>query len=570
MSTQAPAERYDVVILGGGLAGLTLALQLRRARPETSILVAEKRKGPAPEAAFKVGESTVELSTHYFAEVLGLKDHLEAEQLHKCGLRFFFPVGDNRDIARRAEFGNDALPPVPSYQLDRGRFENELAARNLDAGTELLDGCRVEAVDLREEGHEVTLSREGDELRVGCRWVVDATGRAATLKRKLGLSKDVEHHVNSAWFRLGGGLDIEDWSRDEAWRARMTERGLRMLSTNHLMGQGYWVWLIPLSSGSISIGIVADPRYHAFEQFNERDKAMAWIAEHEPQLGDALAERQDQIEDFLRIEDFSLGCERVFSPERWCLVGEAGVFADAFYSPGSDMIALGNTFTADLILRDLAGEDVTDRAEGFNFLYLFSFDGLMALYTNQYEIWGNAQVMVTKMVWDWLVYWGLVATRFFHGKFTDHEFTGSVLEHLQRGLRMQGRMQPLFRDWHRLDDRPRDGAFLDYMDVGFLHDAHLDLVADLDDAALRDKIAERADLLRAFAVVIFHKAAELLPEAPDSDARINPDAIGLDPERWEEDGMFDGSGLTLAEALERTGPVDNVWLEPAPSGGQPA
>ena len=53
-----PADSYDVAILGGGLAGLTLALQIKQERPDTSIFIAEKREGPAPEAAFKVGEST--------------------------------------------------------------------------------------------------------------------------------------------------------------------------------------------------------------------------------------------------------------------------------------------------------------------------------------------------------------------------------------------------------------------------------------------------------------------------------------------------------------------------------
>ena len=46
-----PADEYDVAILGGGLAGLTLGLQLKQARPQTSIFTAEKRPGPAPEAA---------------------------------------------------------------------------------------------------------------------------------------------------------------------------------------------------------------------------------------------------------------------------------------------------------------------------------------------------------------------------------------------------------------------------------------------------------------------------------------------------------------------------------------
>ena len=97
------AGHYDVAILGGGLAGLTLALQLKGARPESSIVVAEKRDGPAPEAAFKVGESTVELSAQYFANVIGMKDHMEAHQNPKAGLRFFFPSDGNRDIARRVE-----------------------------------------------------------------------------------------------------------------------------------------------------------------------------------------------------------------------------------------------------------------------------------------------------------------------------------------------------------------------------------------------------------------------------------------------------------------------------------
>jgi hypothetical protein len=65
--------------------------------------------------------------------------------------------------------------------------------------------------------------------------------------------------VNSAWFRLAGGLDIEDWADpgDDDFFNRMSERRLRQFSTNHLCGKGYWVWLIPLASGPISIGIVA-------------------------------------------------------------------------------------------------------------------------------------------------------------------------------------------------------------------------------------------------------------------------------------------------------------------------
>src|SRR5271163_925967 len=136
---QQPADSYDVASLGGGLAGLTLGLQIKQQRPETSIFIAEKRAGPAPEAAFKVGESSVEVAAHYFGDVLGLKEHLETEQITKFGLRWWFPAGDNRDLSQRIERGINRFLDHPSYQLDRGRFENFLAEQNQTAGNDLFD-----------------------------------------------------------------------------------------------------------------------------------------------------------------------------------------------------------------------------------------------------------------------------------------------------------------------------------------------------------------------------------------------------------------------------------------------
>ena len=103
-----------------------------------------------------------------------------------------------------------------------------------------------------------------------------------------------------------------------------TEPGIRKLSTNHLMGEGYWAWLIPLPTGPHSIGIVSDPRFHDFSEMKEVDGAIEWLKKHEPQLGKEVDARRDQIEDFHGIEDFAYSCARVFSPDRWSLVGVSG------------------------------------------------------------------------------------------------------------------------------------------------------------------------------------------------------------------------------------------------------
>jgi flavin-dependent dehydrogenase len=550
---------YDVAVLGGGLAALTLAIQLKNARPDTSIVVAEKRDGPAPEAAFKVGESTVELSAQYFANVVGMKDHLESDQNPKAGLRFFFPSDGNRDIAKRVEWGSPRWPVVPAYQVDRGRFENELAERARAAGVDLRGNAPIEEVEVGDP-HRIAISRDGESETVTARWVVDATGRAGTLKNKLGLAEGNDHHINSSWFRLGGGLDIESWSDNERWLSRMSERGLRGFSTNHLMGQGYWVWMIPLASGPISIGIVADPRFHPWEEINTLDAAIDWLKRHEPQLGEEVDGRRDQIEDFLKVEDFSYGCKQVFSADRWCLTGEAGAFLDPLYSPGSDFIALSNSFITDLVRRELDGEDITDRTDKHQTHYMGLFDVTLRDFRDQYQLFGDPQVMVVKHHWDYGFYWSFPALWFFHGKWWDLEFMGDMAEEYERATRLHKRMQELFREWHALGPGEWSDSFVTLFP--WLLQISDELDDELDDESLKQKATRDREALEAFAVVVFEKAARLLPDHEiDRKQPINPYGLTLDPSRWEEEGTFDGSGISWRDARKKTKGLQFAWLD---------
>ena len=562
---------FDVAILGGGLAALTLGIQLKQRRPETSIVILEKRPGPAPEAAFKVGESTVELSAHYFANVVGMKEHLKAEQNPKAGLRFFFPADGNRDIARRVEWGSPRWPVVPAYQLDRGRFENALGEKCIALGIDVEAGAFIDGVELGGETHAVTVVRGGpggEQSTVRARWVVDATGRFSLLKRKLGLAEENGHHINSSWFRLAGGLDLEQWSDDGDWLGRMQERGLRGFSTNHLMDTGYWVWLIPLASGPISIGVVADPRFHPWERISTFDALVDWLKEHEPQLGEAIDSRRDDVEDFLKIEDFSYGCKQVFSADRWCLTGEAGAFLDPLYSPGSDFIALSNTFITDAVARELDGEDVAERIEAYEKQFFRLFEITLSDYRDQYGLFGDAQVTCVKLHWDYTYYWSYPALWFYHDKLTDLEFLARTREEFDRAVQLHFRMQELFREWHALDGRQ-------YVDTFVTLFPHLIQISDelddgFDDESLVAKATRDREVMEAFVVTVFEKAARLLPDVKiDLKAPVNPYAVSLDPARWNADGLFDGTGISPREARKRVKGLQFAWLDEFGSVSQP-
>jgi flavin-dependent dehydrogenase len=559
--------------MGGGLAGLTLAIQLKEARPETTVRVIEKRVGAAPDAAFKVGESTTESGAYYLSDVVGMKDHIHQHQLRKAGLRIFFPSGDNADITSRNEMGTRRGGHTPTFQIDRGRFENALAERARALGAEILSAAVVDGVEIGDPHVVSIVSRDpgGERSTVAARWLVDAGGRSAILRSKLGLTQEVEHTIDAAWFRLGGGIDVEDWSDDEEWLGRVPERGHRRLATNHLMDEGYWIWIIPLATGPSSVGIVADPRIHPFDTYNTFEKALEWLRAHEPQLAADVEAKRDTLQDFLSIENFSYTTERVISPERWALTGEAAGFADPLYSVGSDVIAFANTLITHVVQGDLDGEDVSGRIEGHNRQVLVTIDNLLKLYTGLYPVLGNAQVMTAKILWDNAYFWSYPALWFFNGKLTDREFREATAEDFTRGLELHWRMQRFFREWHERAPR-RGGApgFLPVDELGSFWQRHLDLQRDdFSEQELRERQRLNADYLEGLGVLMFHEALGDLPDLTvDEDARINPRGITLRSEAWEEEGLFDESGLTLAEARERVPDVAPMAFEPFRSAAE--
>ena len=467
-------QTSDITVLGGGLAGLTFALQCRQKLPNASITVLEKREHPVPEAAFKVGESTVEVAAYYFGEVLGLKQHILDEQLPKLGLRFFFPAGDNSRIEDRLELGGKRYAPCPSYQLDRGRFENYLADLCLERGIDFVQRAKIKNVELDDRGKKHTVSFEVNRnpKSVESRWVVDASGRRAFIKRQLNMQKESPHIGNAAWFRFKKHIKIDDWSSDNQWHEGHSGKTARWYSTNHLMGQGYWVWLIPLASGSTSMGIVGAEEFHSLSDFNSFDKALAWLEKHEPQCALAVRENIDELQDFRAIKHYAVECDQVFSSQRWGITGEAGFFHDPFYSPGSDFIGFANTFLTDLIHRDLSGQGIRIRAFSYDRIFKRFYYGTATAYQDQYRMFGNPTVMPTKILWDYMVYWSITGFIFMHDRMCHQTMYMRNLRRLTKLGKLNHFMQDFFRKWHEVTKDVEAGGTVDISQMPLIRESN--------------------------------------------------------------------------------------------------
>jgi hypothetical protein len=122
-------------------------------------------------------------------------------------------------------------------------------------------------------------------------------------------------------------------------------------------------------------------------------------------------------------------------------------------------------------------------------------------------------------------------------------------------------MQELFRDWHALEPTRYEGVSVLPKQLEPYIWAQEEIGMAGDDDELLERARRKVKTIRALAVWIFHKAAKNLPDPPDEHVAIDPTAISLQPDRWEEDGLFSGDGLTLAQALEQLPGIEEMDLE---------
>jgi flavin-dependent dehydrogenase len=349
---------YDVVIIGAGWAGLTLARQLKMSRPELSILQLDA----ATQYKAKVGEATVEMTGHYFMHRLGLANYLYRNHLPKNGLRFLFDSEKHDlELHEMSEHGTSNIPPHPAFQLDRARLEEDLVAMNREMGIDILLGARVKNLEIAESCDTAPHLLQFDCPALGAsidpmgqtvsgRWLVDASGKAGLIAQKYRLHHRRDVPKNAAtWARFSNVKDIDSLG-PKAWRRKVNGR---FLSTIHFTGEGYWIWVIPLSGGFTSIGVDCD-KDRMKNRPVKKDDFMAFLNRHKG-LADLL--ENAQMEDFEAWGQLAYRGEKYMSEHRWATTGFAAMFLDPLFSFGGDMIALFNDGICQSIGEDFAIED---------------------------------------------------------------------------------------------------------------------------------------------------------------------------------------------------------------------
>jgi flavin-dependent dehydrogenase len=386
----------DVAILGGAFSGAAAALMLKRRRPDARVVIVEK----VEEFDRKVGESTTEVSSCFLMKVLGLTQHLGHEQLAKQGLRFWFAESQGTPFDRCVEMGGRNNSRLSGFQVDRAKLDEHVLELARKAGCEIWRPAKVTKVDVQAKTVEVTAGEEKRMLRA--KWIVDASGRVALLARQMGhFRQNMDHPINSIWARFRG---VKDWDSYElrqkfpCWgKATNTARSW---ATNHLMGYGWWCWIIPLKGGDVSVGLVYDSRLFqppAGATIGERLKAH--FASH-PVGVEILAEAEPLEGDQRAYSSLAYWSECV-AGDGWVSVGDAASFIDPLYSSGLDFCGFTTSTAVALINRALGGEDVSagvvEYNERFQNCYHSWFE---SVYKDKYYYLGDAELWAAAFLMD--------------------------------------------------------------------------------------------------------------------------------------------------------------------------
>ncbi|MBB1604846.1 hydroxylase [Variovorax sp. UMC13] len=304
------SQECDVLVIGGGPAGSTIATLL--ARQGRRVVMLEKAHHPR----FHIGESLLPGNVELF-EKLGVRDQVEKIGMPKFGIEFVPPDLPYRSYVDFSEGWNPKLDSA--WQVRRSELDELLFRNATKEGALTLEGAQVRQVDFDDGGATVqAVLDDGARRSWRAKFVVDASGRDTLLATKLQSKKKNTEHNSTALFGHFRGARRLEGKREGNISICWFEHG--------------WFWFIPLADGTTSVGAVCWAYY-----LKARDKPLKDYFHDTIALCPELA---DRLKDATLVDDavhatgnFSYASTHA-TGERYLMVGDAFTFIDPMFSSG--------------------------------------------------------------------------------------------------------------------------------------------------------------------------------------------------------------------------------------------
>lgn len=326
-------ENVDVLIIGAGPSGSVAAGYLHG--QGFSIKVVEKNKFPR----FVIGESLLPRCMHHFEEV-GLLDDLKAKGFEiKGGARFL--RGDsvcNFDFSKKHTQGWDWTWQVPRADFDK-TLTDTLEAKGVDIAFEK----EVIGVDFEGSISTTTIKDiNGTLSTVTAKYIIDSSGFGRVLPRLLNLDAPSQIPKHSSIF-----THVKETNRPEGKEGTIITFDIVSLET--------WLWVIPFSNGTTSIGYVGPTEYLESFEGDNTQKLLQMM-----KLSDYYFDRFDGLEyefEPRMIKNIAKSVKQMYG-DGYVLTGNSAEFLDPVFSSGVTFATESAITAAKLIARDLNNESV--------------------------------------------------------------------------------------------------------------------------------------------------------------------------------------------------------------------
>lgn len=410
---ESPSQKYDVVIMGAGFAGNCQARHLLLKNPNIKIALVDSRPEERTNKDLKIGEATVEVSSMFLFRELGLYEYLIENHVPKQGLHFHWPKQPNKTDSFDEYYSlwNPFNPAIPSFQLERAKFERDLLKMNKDLGVIFYHG-RVIDVDLTpgDEVNSVKIKLEGEEIELKAKHLIDAAGRRFIIGRKTdNLIFEPEKLFNlktgSAWVR------IKNVDRTIFHDGYDPTGGVasHYYATNHFFGHGHWIWMLPIDKQlmELSIGIVHHHDEISAKEINTWDKFSSFLKTNHNLLYRLI--ESGELIDFHYLPRIAHASKKVLSEDNWYVIGDAAGMLDPFYSTGMTLTAFTIEAVTEVVRAKLAGEkDAEEKRSAYNQFNLKNSRNVNRLYYQHDKQLGNASIMSHRIYLEYMHWFGIV------------------------------------------------------------------------------------------------------------------------------------------------------------------